>query len=55
MPLIVILNYLWKFDGLVFAGPTADILTAVVAALLSIPLLRGLRGNYKKDADAMEL
>ena len=55
MPLLVILNYIWQFDGLVYAGPTADILTAVVAALLAIPLLRGLRRNYKKDTVAMEL
>ena len=55
MPLIVILNYLWQFEGLVFAGPMADILTAAAAALLAIPLLHRLKGSYKKDTVAIEL
>ena len=42
MPLIVLLNSLWQFEGLTFAGPVADIFTTILAVLLGIPLLRKL-------------
>ena len=42
MPLIVLFNAIWKFEGLTYAGPVADILTFLLALLLGIPLLRAL-------------
>ncbi|MCH5344370.1 MAG: hypothetical protein J1E64_10035 [Acetatifactor sp.] len=49
MPLIVILNALWQFKGLTYAGPVANIFTAILAALLGIPLLRQLSGESAEN------
>ena len=49
MPLIVIFNVIWQFEGLTFAGPVADILTFILAILLGIPLLRRLNRAATED------
>jgi Na+-driven multidrug efflux pump len=40
VPLLYLLNYLFAFNGFIWAQPAADILTATIAALLSRPLFR---------------
>ena len=45
VPLLLILNYLFAFNGFIWAQPAADILTTGIAALLSRPLFRLMRGE----------
>jgi len=41
LPLLYLLNFLFGFEGFIWAQTAADMLTAVVAVVLGIPLLRG--------------
>jgi putative MATE family efflux protein len=45
VPLLYILNYLFSFNGFIWAQPAADILTAGIAIVLSRPLFRIMRGE----------
>lgn len=49
IPLLLLLNHIWHLDGLLFAQPIADILTAVTALLISIPLWKKLRQEYRPE------
>lgn len=54
IPLIIILNRIWHLTGLTYAGPVADILTALTAVLLGIPLLRRLVDKSKEQVESKE-
>jgi Na+-driven multidrug efflux pump len=45
IPLLYLLNYLFGFNGFIWAQPAADILTAGIAVILSRPLFRIMRGS----------
>jgi putative MATE family efflux protein len=45
LPLLYLLNHLFGFSGFVWARPAADILTTSIAAALSRPLFRTMRGK----------
>ena len=45
IPLLYLLNYLFAFNGFIWAQPTADILTTGIALILSRPLFHALRGE----------
>ena len=44
VPLLYLLSHLFGFDGFIWAQPTADILTTVIAAVLGISLIKLIRG-----------
>jgi Na+-driven multidrug efflux pump len=44
IPLLYLLNYIFGFNGFVWAQPAADILTTGIALVLSRPLFRIMRG-----------
>jgi putative MATE family efflux protein len=43
IPSLFILNYLWGFNGFIYAQPIADIVTAIIAVILAIPLYKEIR------------
>jgi Na+-driven multidrug efflux pump len=45
IPLLYLLNYLFAFNGFVWAQPAADILTTGIAIVLSRPLFHLMRGK----------
>jgi putative MATE family efflux protein len=45
VPLLYLLNYLFGFEGFIWAQPAADILTTGIAIILSRPLFRIMRGE----------
>lgn len=47
LPLLFIFNHLFGFDGFIFAQPTADILTTIIAVLMSISFIKEM--NYLMD------
>jgi putative MATE family efflux protein len=40
IPSIYLLNYLWGFEGYIYAQSIADIVTAIIALILALPLLK---------------
>ena len=50
MPLLFILNHFFGFNGFIYAQPIADIVTTLMALLLSISFLKQLR-NMQKEQD----
>ncbi|WNX85102.1 MATE family efflux transporter [Agathobaculum sp. NTUH-O15-33] len=58
IPLIVILPMFFGLDGILFAGPTADILSAVIVALFIIPEMKKLQAKVREEdsaADALKV
>jgi hypothetical protein len=47
VPLLYLLNGLFGFNGFIFAQPTADIFTAVLALVLSRPVFKIMRGKLR--------
>jgi Na+-driven multidrug efflux pump len=45
VPLLYLLNHLFAFNGFIWAQPAADILTTLIAIVLSRPLFRIMRGE----------
>ena len=45
VPLLYLLNYIFAFNGFIWAQPAADILTTGIAVILSRPLFRIMRGK----------
>jgi len=45
LPLLFLLNYIFGFNGFIWAQPAADILTTGIAVVLSRPLFRLMREN----------
>jgi putative MATE family efflux protein len=45
VPLLYLLNHIFGFNGFIWAQPAADILTTVIAVLLSRPLFKIMRGE----------
>ncbi|GBU24399.1 multi antimicrobial extrusion protein [Fibrobacteria bacterium R8-3-H12] len=45
LPLLYLLNYIFGFNGFIWAQPSADILTTGIAVILSRPLFRLMRGK----------
>jgi multidrug efflux pump len=54
LPLLFILNYMFGFNGFIFAQPVADIVTTVLAVILSISLIRKTRVKIGQDLPALE-
>jgi Na+-driven multidrug efflux pump len=50
LPLLFLLNYLFGFNGFIWAQPSADILTTGIALFLSRPLFRLMRDTDKTSA-----
>jgi putative MATE family efflux protein len=50
LPLLFILNHFWQFDGYIYSQPIADILTSVIAIILSASIFREMRGPENKSA-----
>jgi Na+-driven multidrug efflux pump len=48
IPLLYLLNYIFGFNGFIWAQPAADILTTLTAVALSRPLFRLMRGERNK-------
>lgn len=48
LPMLFILNYLYGFKGFIFAQPTADALTSVIALFLLLSFLKQISYNPKK-------
>ncbi len=46
LPLLFLLNYLFGLDGFIYAQPTADMVSAIAALLLSISFIRQLRAMH---------
>ena len=55
IPLLFILNGSFGFNGYIYAQPTADVLTAIVAVLLSISFLKELRSLHSRENEAASL
>ncbi len=51
MPLLFILNHLFGFQGFIYAQPIADIVTTLLAALLSISFLKRIRLLQRQQDD----
>jgi putative MATE family efflux protein len=51
IPLVLILSHFWKFDGTLFAYPTADVLTFIFVSLLMIPVILEFRKLAKAEAE----
>jgi putative MATE family efflux protein len=47
IPSLYLLNYLWGFDGFIYTQSIADIVTTIIAIILSFPLLREI-GFFKQ-------
>jgi len=45
LPLLYLLNYIFGFNGFIWAQPAADILTTDIAVVLSRPLFRIMWGK----------
>jgi putative MATE family efflux protein len=54
IPLLLILNRLWQFNGYIYSQPIADILTSGIALLLSRVVFKEMRGPSKMDAPILE-
>lgn len=52
IPLIVILPMFFGLDGILFAGPTADILSAMVVALFIVPEMKKLQARVNEEDSA---
>ena len=52
LPALFILNNLFGFDGFIWAQPSADILTTVVAVLLSRSFFREMKGLHEEQEAA---
>lgn len=48
IPLLLLLNRVWKLNGLLYAQPMADILTTLTAVIISVPMLKKLYQECKK-------
>jgi hypothetical protein len=46
--LLYLLNYIFGFNGFIWAQPVADILTTGIALVLSRPLFRIMRGEQSR-------
>lgn len=54
IPLLLILPLFFGLDGILFAGPTADILSAVIVALFIVPEMKKLQARvHAEDAAAV--
>lgn len=49
IPLLLLLNHVWELNGLLYAQPAADILTTLTAVTISIPMLKKLHQQCKKQ------
>lgn len=47
VPLVIILPRFFGVEGILFAGPIADLIAAIIAAVLTVPIMRGLRAEPK--------
>jgi multidrug efflux pump len=52
IPAILILNRLFKFEGLVFAMPLADLLTTILSSTMLILIIKKLKTPHELPADA---
>ncbi len=52
LPYMLLFSHLWGIDGVLYAGPAADICTFIVAALLGILQVRKLRQLERESAAA---
>jgi Na+-driven multidrug efflux pump len=43
LPLLFILNHIWRFEGFMYSQPLADILTALAAVLFGLKTFAGLK------------
>jgi putative MATE family efflux protein len=50
LPLLFIFDYLWQFDGFMYCQPVADMITTVVAVVLSVRLFKQLNFLNKGEA-----
>lgn len=51
IPVILILPFAWGINGILYAQPIADILSAIITVLMAIPLHKNLNveeKNFKK-------
>lgn len=51
IPVILILPFAWGLNGILYAQPIADILSAIITVLMAIPLHKNLNveeKNFKK-------
>ena len=51
LPLLFSLNALYGFEGYIYAQPIADIVTTVIAFLLSLSFLKEIHAMHKKEAE----
>lgn len=45
VPLVIILPIFWGVEGILFAGPIADLIAAVIAAAMTVPILKSMRST----------
>jgi Na+-driven multidrug efflux pump len=43
IPMLLLLNYLFRFDGFIYAQPIADILTTIIALIFSASIFKAMR------------
>lgn len=51
LPLLFLLNSLFGFNGFIYAQPAADILTTVIAVLLSISFIKEMNELHSKETE----
>ena len=51
LPLLFLLNALYGFEGYIYAQPIADIVTTVIAFLLSLSFLKEMHAMHKKEIE----
>lgn len=51
IPLILILPVFWGIEGILFAAPIADLITVIVAAVLTVVFLRSLKTTQMKTLE----
>lgn len=45
VPLVIILPIFWGVEGILFAGPIADLIAAVIAAAMTVPILKSMHST----------
>jgi multidrug efflux pump len=54
VPMLLLLNHLFGLDGIVFAQPTADVVSCVAAVLMSISFMKQLHELEHKEEDVQQ-
>lgn len=50
IPVILLLPVIWGLNGILYAGPIADVLSAIITVFMALPLHRTLHGMQKQSA-----